>query len=185
MDVGGVKRFVRDRRELEAFRERAKLHPCPHCQCVGALNAHGSVSGYAEVGSERVARGHRFFCSNRHRRPGCGRTFTLWLADVLRCCVVRTATLWRFLSAIAGGQSRQAAWQLSGGSVLSTRSGYRLCDRFARAGPRLRSLLSSLCPPPTSTSPLPIAQLIDHLRLALLAEPLSAFQYRFQIDLLG
>jgi hypothetical protein len=186
--MGGVRvrQFVRDGAELAASLLRAKLTACPHCGRVGALNLHGVVTGYAEVGSERVQRGHRLFCSNRGRRPGCGRTFAVLLADTLGACAVRTGTLWSFLLEIATGLSRKAAWEATGAAVLSLRSGYRLWHRFARAGPTIRTRLSSHCPPPPCDSPLPMAQLTEHLRLALPCDnPLSDFQHSFQLDLLS
>ena len=185
MGAGRVRHFVRDRAELSAWLLRAKLIACPHCGRVGDLNLHGPFTGYAEHGSDRLARGHRLFCSDRGRRSGCGRTVSVMFCDVLRSRVVRTGTLWRFLLAIATGISCKAAWEATGAHVLSLRSGYRLFHRFARAGPAVRTRLLSLRPPPPSTSPLPLVQLTEHLLLALPGrDPLAAFQHHFQHDLL-
>jgi hypothetical protein len=186
MGARRVSGFVQDREGLWAFRQVAKLRACPHCGCVGALNAHGPVHGYAEGGSERVLRGHRFFCSNRHRRPGCGRTFMVRLSQVLQKRVVRTGTLWRFVLAVVAGVSRKAAWESTGAHVLTLRSGYRLWHRFTRAGPAIRTRLLSLCPPPPCRSRLPLSQLSEHLRHALpSSDALAAFQRHFQLHLLG
>lgn len=185
MGGGRCRRFVRDRAELSALLLTAKLMPCPHCGRVGALNRHGPVMGYAEDDSGRRLRGHRLFCSDRGRRPGCGRTFAVRLADVLRARNVGSGTLWRFVLALATGLTRKAAWERTSAGVLTLRSGYRLWHRFARAGPNIRARLLSLCPPPASTSPLALAQLTDHLQRALPAsDPLAAFQHRFQLDLI-
>ena len=185
MGAGRVRHFVRDRAELSAWLLRAKLIACPHCGRVGDLNLHGPATGYAECGSERLARGHRLFCSNRGRRRGCGRTISVLLSDSLHCRVVRTGTLWHFLLAVAAGITRKAAWEATGAQVLSLRSGYRLFHRFARAGPAIRTRLLSLRPPPRSTSPSPLVQLTEHLKLALPGDdPLSAFQHHFQLDLI-
>lgn len=180
---GGL--FVRDLAELSAWLLGAKLRVCPHCGCVGTLNRHGPLTGYTEDGSKRVVRGHRLFCSGRGRRPGCGRTLALLLADTLRARTVRSGTLWRFLLAVATGLSRKAAWEATGARVLTLRSAYRLWHRFARAGPVVRSRLLSQHPPPHSSSPFPIAQLTQHLLVALPgSDPLAAFQHRFQLHLL-
>lgn len=180
----GRRRFVRDEAELERWLLTAKLEACPHCGCVGALNAHGWLRGYSELGSERVVRGRRVFCSNRHRRPGCGRTFSVLLCGVLGGFVVGAETLSRFATAVLSGASRKAAWERLG--KLSVHSGYRLWHRLARAQPHIRTALLGVCPPPACDDREPLAQLMAHLNQALPSAEcvLSAFQLRLQRPLL-
>jgi len=179
------RRFVRDEAELEQWRLDAKLRPCPHCGRVGTLNAHGWLRGYAEVGEGRVVRGRRFFCSNRHRRPGCGRTLSVLLSGLLVGFMVGAEKLWRFVPAVLSGESRRAAWQRLG--RLSTQSGYRLWRRLSEAQPHLRTPLLGLCPAPPCDDHRPLVQLVAHLQRALPSPtdcPLSAFQWRLQTVLL-
>lgn len=176
---------MRDGAELERWRLGAKLEACPHCGRVGTLNAHGWLRGYSELGSERVVRGRRFFCSNRHRRPGCGRTLSVLLCGVLGGFVIGAETLSRFAAAVLSGASRKAAWERLGDG-LSVQSGYRLWRRLSQAQPHIRTALLGLCPPPACAEREPLAQLMAHLRRALPSAEcvLSAFQLHLQKPLL-
>lgn len=170
---------------MEAYRQRVKLVPCPHCRRVGGLNAHGFLRGYAERGQARIVRGRRFFCSNRHHRPGCGRTFSVLLCRLLRGFVVGTETLRQFVDAVCRGMTRGRAWATCG--TLSPGAGYRLWRRFCRAGPHLRTCLLRCAEPPPSRDTEPISQLLSHMRHVLVdVECLfTAFQRRFDIGLMG
>ena len=67
------------------LRERLKQTPCPHCKVVGTLIRHGFLYGFDESNPQRkTVRARRIFCSNRHARRGCGRTFSVWFADKIR-----------------------------------------------------------------------------------------------------
>ena len=70
--------FCRDEAEWAAIVERLKLTPCPHCRTVGTLIRHGVLTGFDDSSSRRTVRARRIFCSNRHRRCGCGRTVSVW-----------------------------------------------------------------------------------------------------------
>ena len=77
--------FYRGIEEWQAFVERLKLIPCPHCQVVGTLIRHGFLSGFDDADPRRKSlRARRILCSNRNARPGCGRTFSVWAADKIR-----------------------------------------------------------------------------------------------------
>ena len=160
-------RFVNDEPALAAVLEGIKLVACPHCRQTGALNGHGHLRGYSERGSERMVRGRRVFCSNRGRRTGCGRTFSVTLATVLCGFLVRTLTLWNFASAVVRGLSRRAAWLLAAGGGLSLTSGYRLWRRLRAAQSALRTRLCRELPAPPSTAREPLAQLFAHLDIVL------------------
>jgi len=178
-------RFVPSTGELDECLRLAKLQQCPHCKCCGTLIGHGFLRGYAEHGSERVIRGRRLFCSDRFLQRGCGRTVAVLLDCVLRAFTVRTRTLFEFANAVVAGDSRRAAWQRIA-SGLSLSSGYRLWQRLLGAQSYLRTQLLSLCVPPPSPAPLPLAQLLDHFVAALSPSscPFSAFQSRLQRFLL-
>ena len=103
-------RFVRGRDELDGLLRRAKLIACRHCGRTGTLIGHGELRGYDTRSTERIVRGRRLFCSNRYRRPGCGRTFSVLLPERLRGFVVPTTILACYVASVIDGLSRKAAW---------------------------------------------------------------------------
>lgn len=174
---------MRDEAALDDALRGAKLVACPHCRRVGSLIGHGLLRGYAERSSERVVRGRRFFCSNRTRRPGCGRTFSVKLAAVLTGFVLGTLALWHFVRAVLGGLTRRAAWLREGGSAATQSSGYRSWRRMCAAVSALRVRLSREAPAPASTARDPLMQLAEHLAVVVGAgesDPLAAYQRRMQ-----
>jgi hypothetical protein len=160
-------RFVRDEGALGAALEGIKLVACPHCRRTGALIKHGVLRGYAERSSELGVRGRRVFCSNRGLRPGCGRTFSVKLATVLSGFVVRTLTLYRFVSAVVSGLTRRAAWLSAASGVLSLSSGYRLWRRLCAAQSALRARLCREVPAPSSVAREPLGELFAHLAIVV------------------
>jgi hypothetical protein len=162
-------RFVADQIALDGVLLDAKLMSCPHCRVTGMLIGHGLLRGYAERSSELVVRGRRIFCSNRGRKSGCGRTFSVILSTVLSGFVVRTLTLFTFVQAVLTGLSRRAAWLSEVASAFSLSSGYRVWRRLASAQAALRSWLSRQVPAPTCTSHEPLAALLAHLGASLRA----------------
>jgi len=178
-------RFVAGEEQLDECVRQAKLWPCPRCGRVSALVGHGLLVGYGEDGSFPVKRGRRFFCSNRHRRHGCGRTFSVLLDQVLCGFVVRALTLFDFVVAIVSGLALAAAWKRAAAARFSKTSGYRLWRRLRRAQPDIRGRLSCLSRPPPSTAAEPWAQLLAHLRQELGEQAFACFQSRLQLDLLG
>jgi hypothetical protein len=183
--IGKAPRFVSGREELDAELFEATLWVCPHCGRVGTLVGHGLLVGYAEDGVYPVVRGRRFFCSNRHRRPGCGRTLSVLLDDMLRGFVVRALTLFDFVVAVLAGASRQSAWQRATRGTLSVSSGYRLWRRLVEVQTHIRARVARLGTPPPSVATEPWAQLLAHLCQTLGPRPFPAFQHRFQVGLLG
>jgi hypothetical protein len=161
--VDGVK-FVSDAAKLEEMGERAKLRRCPHCHQLGAMNAHGFLRGYSLLGAADMVRGRRFFCSNRGRRPGCGRTVSVLLQMMIAAFTVTTALLASFVASILAGASVRAAWLMASFGVFSERSGYRLWQRLRRAVGHLRSQLLRRQPPPQSQATEPIGQVMEHIR---------------------
>jgi hypothetical protein len=158
--------------EWPAFAERLKQTSCPRCKIVGALIRHGFLRGFDEASSQRkTVRARRVFCSNRNARPGCGRTFSVWLADKIRRLSLTTGALWRLLQyAIAHGV---LAASRSLNCPLSDRTLQRIWQRFDRGQSKIRTALRGRCPPPESlprppTNPahLAAAQVIAHLQTA-------------------
>jgi hypothetical protein len=176
--VGDERWFFRSDEEWNAIAERLKQTPCPHCKAVGALIRHGVLYGFDDSSPQRkTLRGRRVFCSNRQARPGCGRTFSVWLADKIRRLSVTAASLGRFLQHAVNGIG--AALRRAN-SPLSDRTWYRIWKRFRLAQSTIRTALSSRCPPPA----LPAAQRLTahtlaHLQAAFPDDlfPIAAFQH--------
>ena len=144
----GIQRwFYRDEDDWIALVERLKLTPCPHCKKAGALIRHGVLRGFDERSPQRkTVRARRIFCSNRHRRLGCGRTFSVWAADKIRRLSVTTDGLWAFLKRAAAGSIAAAIRAADG--PLSDRTWQRLWKRFDRGQSAIRTALFGQCPPP-------------------------------------
>ncbi len=181
--MGEQRWFCRSAEEWNALAERLKLLPCPHCKVVGALIRHGYLRGYDEGDSQRTTvRARRVFCSNRHARPGCGRTFSVWCADKIRRLSLTTRALWRFLqSAVAG--SIAAAVRAVADCRRSGRTWQRLWKRFDLGQSKIRTALSARCPPPklpTEAARRPTAaHVLAHLQAAFPDAdcPIAAFQH--------
>jgi hypothetical protein len=179
--MGEERWFYRHEHEWVALVERLKLTPCPHCQVVGTLNRHGSLTAFDDSSPRRkTLRARRIFCSNRGRRPGCGRTTSVWMADKVRRLSVTTRSLGTFLRrAVADGLA--AAIRAATGP-RSDRTWQRLWTRFDRAQSRIRTALWGRGPPPefppgTVRRP-DAAQVLAHLHAAFPDAdcPLAAFQ---------
>jgi hypothetical protein len=161
--------FCRSEQEWDAISERLKQMPCPHCKAVGALIRHGFLRGYDEGDSQRkTIRARRVFCSNRHRRRGCGRSFSVWLADKIRRLSVTTHALWRFLQrAVAGNIA--AACRVVADCRRSDRTWQRVWKRFHLRQSKLRTALSACCSPPeppAEPSRRPATHVLAHLQAA-------------------
>ena len=183
--MGAQRWFCRDDEEWTAFAERVKQTPCPHCKRVGALIRHGSLYGVDESSSRRpTLRARRVFCSNRNARPGCGRTFSVWLADKIRRLSLTTAAFWRFLQGALAGSILAAGRAL--GAHLSDRTWQRIWNRFDHAQSKIRTALCGRCPPPLAPPQLPAldarqpaAHVLAHLQAVFPGAhcPIAAFQH--------
>jgi hypothetical protein len=173
--------YARSLSDLDEQGRKAKLQICPHCRRSGTLNGHGFLRGYGEDGTPQVLRGRRLFCSNRRRRPGCGRTFAVLHATVIARFMVTTATLLAFVDAVLAGAPRAAAWPRVT-TAFCLRTGYRLWRRLAQGQAPLRASLSLRCAPPDCTSRHPLGALRAHLASALPDSPdvFAGFQRALQ-----
>lgn len=134
-------RFASNHATLVELRRHAKIWRCPHCGRQGTFNAHGSLLGLAEHGPGKDAlRGRRFLCSNRRRRPGCGRTWSVRLGNLLHRFSVRTAQLWRFCLGLLAGLGVPAAWERARNG-FSLESAYRWRRQWQQGELTLRTLL--------------------------------------------
>ena len=122
--------FYSSAEEWNALAERLKLTPCPHCKAVGMLIRHGYLVRLrrdAARNAKPSAPGGSFAATAMQRR-GCGRTFSVWLADKIRRLSLTTGALWRFLQRAVAG-SIAAAIRAADGH-LSDRTWQRIWKRF-------------------------------------------------------
>ena len=175
-------KFVGEERGLDLAELGIKLWACPHCGRIGTLIGHGFLRGYAERGQEQVVRGRRFFCSNRYRRPGCGRTLSVLVATVISRFVVRALTLFRFAREVVLGVTLGVAWRTAREGAFSVSSGYRLWRRLRAAQSTLRSRLCREEAPPACMHSEPVAALLEHFGVVFPGSvcPFSEFQLRLQ-----
>jgi hypothetical protein len=176
--VGAERWFYRDDDEWSAMAERLKQTPCPHCRVVGTLIRHGFLYGFDDRSPQRkTLRARRVFCSNRQTRPGCGQTFSVWLADKIRRLSLSTGGLWRFLQRAVTDGIRAAVRGFH--CQLCDRTLFRIWQRFQLAQSKIRAALSGRCSPPElPAGHRPEGQTLAHVRAAFPVAPcpVAAFQ---------
>lgn len=178
-----IPRFYRSRYRFKQIHLRLKQYPCPHCRVTGTLILHGYLRGYdLKKIDTQIIRGRRIFCSNRNRRRGCGRTWSVMLATMLKGFIVQTSHLWGFLKNIVKGMNVFQAFNTLD-IRLSPTSTYRLYKRLYENQPHIRSRLARrLAPPRDVRHANPLAKTILHMGSAFkrTSDPPAAFQYVFQ-----
>jgi hypothetical protein len=164
-----------------------KQRHCPHCGCAETLNRHSKLDGNDPSRADaRIMRGQRVFCSNRGSRGGCGRTFSIFLAEVLPRHTFTACWLWNWLIQwLAGASLKAAVEKLRLPFAIETV--YRLRRRLRRRLDSLRTLLCREQKPPPGTQSDPLLQTAEHLRAVFSdgACPPAQFQLHFQHPLLG
>lgn len=131
-------------------------------------------------------RGQRVFCSDRGERGGCGKTFAVFLADILPRHTVRATLFWQLLCQwLAGLSVKAAAESLRLPWALETF--YRLWRQLEKRAYVLRPLLCQKQAPPPADHREPLRHTLKHLQslFALAACPLQEFQLVFECPLLG
>lgn len=173
--------FYRRDEDWVAIVERLKHTSCPHCHTVGMLIRHGVLTGFDDSNPPRQAiRARRIFCSNRRRRRGCGRTFSVRLADTIRRLSLTTRTLWAFLRRAVAGTLAAAVRDTD--CPRSDRTLQRVWKRFDRGQSAIRTALLGRGPPPAlPAEPFrrpAAAQVLAHLRATFPHDdcPIAAFQ---------
>jgi hypothetical protein len=178
--------YVSTHAEYDKHKEKLKQTPCPRCRVIGCLIRHGYLWGKADQGSQRPKRGWRIFCSDRDRRKGCGKTYSILLARTLRHRMVDAHRLWRLLRGVVEGLSLYAAWDKVA-SPFCTHTGYRLWQAFTRSQSLIRSMLWRAGRPPGTTCRDSRGELMRHLRAVFPTSvcPVADFQVRFQTGFLA
>lgn len=179
-----MKKFYQTETEFEELRAMLKLISCPRCKKIGYLILHGYLYGYQDThDSGKTERGRRIFCSNRKNRNGCGGTFSILKATILKCFRISAGFLWCFLDNILNGMNKIRAFQASGSTLRET-GVYRLYNRFKHEQSRIRSILSGIKDPPLpGHSADPAVLTLMHLKAVFKDSPcpISEFQHHFQV----
>lgn len=185
----GERRFYRSDEEWIGIVERLKQTPCPHCHARGTLNRHGVLYGFDNSNDDgnpqQTLRARRILCSKRRQsRPGCGRTFSIWLAHKIRRFSLSTRTLLTFLQHAVAGTLANACKAVH--YPRSERTFQRIWKRFDRAQSRIRTALLGRGPPPESSAAFTrrpeAAQVLSHLQASFPSTdcPITAFQLAIQ-----
>ena len=160
---------------------------CPFCFCSESLNRHSFLRGNdPNCRQGRCLRGQRVFCSDRGQRGGCGRSFSVFLADVLPRHSVTATLLWSLLCFWLGGLSLNAA-ALSLHSLFDVSAFYHLRRRLRGRLEVVRSLLCRDQKPPASSQADPLLQTVEHFQTVFPNSscPVRQFQIRFDQALMG
>lgn len=150
------------------------------------MNRHSLLHGNDPAKADgQLLRGQRVFCSNRGQRDGCGRTFSIFLADVLPRHTLTASLVWQWLLKVLAGLSvKAAAEKLRLPFALETV--YRLRRRLRQKLDTIRTRLCREQSPPASTQTDPLLQTVEHLRAIFSSAcPPADFQLRFQRPFLG
>ena len=126
------------------------------------------------------------FCSDRGQRGGCGKTFSLFFADVLPRHTFTAQLLCALLRALLGGATLKAAAETLR-LPFSLEAIYGLVRRLRRRLDAVRSLLGREQSVPASTQTDPLLQTLEHLQTLFPPNTcvLAAYQRHFQQAFLG
>ncbi len=177
-----IKQYYSSEHEFNGFYQKIKMVLCPHCRQRGCLILHGYLYGYGDT--DIVKRGHRIFCSNRNKRSGCGRTFSMLRSVFMKHFMIGAGVLSNFLDKILQGFSiaqafRQLDMQISQSSI------YHIFKRFKKRQPSIRTHLLRINDPPALEGIKdPVLQTIFHLKSVFKGCSVSQYQDYFQIPFL-
>ena len=180
-------RFAADMSALKRWLLSLKECRCPFCHCAKSLNRHSFICGNDPACHQgQHIKGQRVFCSDRGQRGGCGRTFPVFLADILPRFTVSASLLWQLLGLLLEGQTIYSAVPKLR-QAFCRGTFYRIVHLVRQRLDLLRSFLCRICPPPASSQSDPLLQTVEHFRAAFPQTdcPAQAFQTHFQADLLG
>lgn len=175
-------KYVSSLAEYDKLADKLDIVPCPHCFATGCLNQHGKQKRYDERTGEDIVCSARIFCNDRGNMTGCGRTYSVVLAERMYQYIVSCATLWGFLLLLLHGGLIKDCWEKAT-TAFCLDTGYKLRAAFIRNQSHIRTLLNRLGPPANINAIKdPLLQTISHLKSAFRSSscPVSAFQLRFQ-----
>jgi len=155
---------------------------------MGALVLNGRLLGYDECSNTvTIIRGRRIFCSNRKVRDnGCGSSFCILDANVIKNFTISAPSLWRFLEGVKEPSDRLVCFREL--EITHDESAaYRLYKRFVHRISFIRSMLGTLCVrvnlPAVGSA---FTQTIAHLKAVFKKAscPIAAFQHRLGVSFL-
>ena len=154
---------------------------CPHCGKVGYLRRHGFLFGKGVRECTAIKRGVRIYCSKRFRLKGCGRTFSIILAQYIPGHSVDACSLWHFLKACMSTGASVLSAREKTLSHFSEQSAYRWWRNFRMRQTTLRTALAQMRDPPVAPTSGAYGQLLKHIEISLGKDnPIEVFQYHFQ-----
>ncbi len=171
--------YYKSEEEFEKIHHGLKQRECPHCRIIGSLILHGYLKGYAPGSfTDRCSRGHRIFCSNRGKRKGCGRTFSIIMSMFMRGFTFCTKLISGFLKGLLKGHAAARVPE-----SMSVSSAYRIRKMFDINQPFIREKLLNKTKPPFCLFPDPLHKTINHLQFCfpVSEDPVQAFQLHLQI----
>jgi len=185
--ANSLRHFVGSLEELADYVLGLKQLRCPECGAAETLNCHSKLYGNdpASRTGGQAQRGQRVWCCDRGRRGGCGRSFSIFLAEVLPRHTVRAGGLWSLLERLlAGGSLKAAAQALK--LPFALESLYHLRQRTRRRLTVMRAVLCRRQPPPASSQAEALLQTVEHLRCLFPQSgcPAAEYQLHFQRPLL-
>jgi len=182
-----IKKYYQLENEIENIHAGLKFTQCPYCKLVGLLIMHGFLYGYDEQNNKPgFIRGRRFFCSNRNKKIGCGRTINIFKTLIIKSFTYTANTIWDFLNNILNNFNIFQAFKILN-IPFSSSTPYRLFSKFKLKQSELRTALNRIkSPPDNSTYSNPVFQTIEHLRHAFKNYdcPAAAYQYAAQSSIL-
>ena len=183
-----IKRFYGSEEDFEKFHHDLKLTPCPFCKMVGTLILNGRLRGYDESSNnKKIIRGRKIICNKRKKhKTGCGRSFSILAAHILKNFMISAESLWLFLKNIAKGMNKINALK-SLNIEFAESNAYRMWNNFCNAQSRIRTFLLKICSTPKLSSVSdPALQTVAHIEKAFKDSfcGVCAFQMHFQASFL-
>jgi hypothetical protein len=174
-------KFLQNKTQHTKFYRQLKQTPCPHCNRRGQLIRHGFLTGY-DIHSlnKTMIRGYRFYCSNRNRRAGCGRTFSLLLSRLIKQFTITTAMLWQICSFLLKDET-VSGMNAKLPARLSVTSVYRLIKTLSLSQSKIRTRLYRHGKTARQQEQSPLHQTLNHLKQNFgRVNPIRKYQEAFQ-----
>ena len=127
-----MQKFYDNYESINQFTHRLDYHQnqleCTHCLKRDQFVSHGIIYKQRSIDvKEKV--GKRIFCSNRYGRTGCGRTFQLYLTDVIPKIRYSATQLFIFITSLLAGMMLAEAYYKATAQTDS-RNGWRWLGRL-------------------------------------------------------
>ena len=124
-----MKQFFHSMTEIRQHLNSLPYAACPYCQKQGCLVPHDNVYRYHD--RSLVPVGKRIFCSNRYTHSGCGRTYRLYLAQVVPGLHYAATHVMLFITLLLAGKTIAHAY-FAATQQPNPRHAYRWLNRLQR-----------------------------------------------------